>query len=110
MGARSAEKLGIVSAECRGGVVSARFMQSLYESVDPRRHHKQIPRVYLIANAEPQHPLKHKPRLIVRVMHMQRRDPLPLRVAGIRPLDNHKVARRPTKLAARERRDKVLTR
>jgi hypothetical protein len=127
----SVEQFGIVSAEDRGVVARARLVERLNESPNLGGHHEQVasglaaPRVaicvrgslgrqdravrarlkFLVANTKSQDAIEHVPSLIVGVMDVQRRDPVPLRRTRIYPFHNDEIAVRATKLLASERRE-----
>src|SRR4051812_17032624 len=107
-----------------GVVARARLVQRLHEPSDPRRRHQQIagelapPGVairvrrslrredsitraglaHLVTDPKPQLALHDIPRLVVTMVHVKWRDPVPVAVAGIRPLDDHEIARGTSKL------------
>jgi hypothetical protein len=114
----------MVGAEDRVVVSATRLMERVNERSEPWRHDEQVPsglsgpgvaiRVRSALRRQDgttrtgpdpksQSPIEHVPRLIIGVVDVQRRNPIPLTVAWIGPLDEHEVGALSADLPARER-------
>jgi hypothetical protein len=94
----------MVGPEDRGVVAGSGLVQRLYERVDPGRHHEQVARGLAALCVS---------ICVLSSLRCQDRaagpgcDPVPLRRARVRLLDDHKIAFGATKLATREIGDEV---